>query len=202
MTIDLTDLEPLPAPHTTAVGRRLLAAAEQLFYHRGITAVGVDLLAESARTTKRTLYQRFGSKEGLIVAYLQQRSHRWQVFLLERMRTAAPQNVGAALDTLFAAAEAWARENPRGCAFVNAWAELGAHAEAVRTIRGEKAWMRAMLVRVTGSPRLAREVHLIYEGAQVARAVMEEEAAYREALEVATRLLERGQGFTSGAATA
>ncbi|MGH3368001.1 MAG: helix-turn-helix domain-containing protein, partial [Nocardioidaceae bacterium] len=61
----------------TPAGERLVEAASELFYRRGIRAVGVDLIAEVAGTTKKTLYDRFGSKDGLVVLYLQRRQHRW-----------------------------------------------------------------------------------------------------------------------------
>ena len=49
-----------------------------------------------------------------------------------------------AVRTVFATAAAWARDNPRGCAFVNAWAEISASPEhqALAVIREEKRWMR------------------------------------------------------------
>ena len=57
-------LQPLPA--LTEAGTRLLEAASELFYDRGVRAVGVDLIAETAGTTKKTLYDRFGSKDALV----------------------------------------------------------------------------------------------------------------------------------------
>ncbi|BBJ37693.1 hypothetical protein SSPO_004110 [Streptomyces antimycoticus] len=59
----------MPDPQSlTPAGRRIVAAAEDLFYSRGITAVGVDLIAERAGTTKRTLYNQFGSKDRLVAS--------------------------------------------------------------------------------------------------------------------------------------
>jgi AcrR family transcriptional regulator len=43
--------------------RRLIAAADGLFYGQGIRAVGVDAVAEAAGVTKRTLYYHFASKD-------------------------------------------------------------------------------------------------------------------------------------------
>ena len=60
-------------PALTPAGERLLEAASELFYSRGIRAVGVDLIADVAGTTKETLYDRFGSKDGLVVLYLRRR---------------------------------------------------------------------------------------------------------------------------------
>lgn len=176
--VDLTDLTPMPAPVTTRVGSRILAAAGELFYERGITAVGVDLLAEHADTTKRTLYQRFGSKDGLIAAYLHQRAHSWQTTLLAALTPGMP--APDALDAVFTVAERWAGTNPWGCAFVNAWAELGAtDSSAVSTIRAEKLWMIDLFERILGDATRAAQVHLIYEGAQIRAAVLGDPAAFR-----------------------
>ena len=49
---------------------RILAAARELFYRRGIHAVGVDAIAEAAGTNKMTLYRHFTSKDVLIAACL------------------------------------------------------------------------------------------------------------------------------------
>ena len=52
-----------PPPH-----ERILAAARELFYRRGIH--GVDAIAEAAGTNKMTLYRHFASKDVLIAACL------------------------------------------------------------------------------------------------------------------------------------
>ena len=47
---------------------RIAALAAELFHEHGITATGVDALSKAAGISKRTLYERFGSKDGLVVA--------------------------------------------------------------------------------------------------------------------------------------
>ena len=47
---------------------RVAALAAEQFHEHGITATGVDALSRAAGISKRTLYQRFGIKDGLIVA--------------------------------------------------------------------------------------------------------------------------------------
>src|ERR1700682_178828 len=49
---------------------RILAAAGDLFYRHGIRAVGVEAIAEAARTNKMTLYRHFTSKDELVAEYL------------------------------------------------------------------------------------------------------------------------------------
>ena len=75
-------------PALTPGARRILDAAERLFYAQGIHAVGVEAIAAEAGMTKRTLYNRFGSKEALVEAYLRQRHERWWVRLQERLAVA------------------------------------------------------------------------------------------------------------------
>ena len=56
----------------TAPRDRILAAAGALFYRHGIRAVGVEAIAEAARTNKMTLYRHFASKDELVAQYLRQ----------------------------------------------------------------------------------------------------------------------------------
>ena len=49
---------------------RLLAAAAELFADRGIDAVSVDLVAEAAGRTSGAIYDHFGSKQGMLLALL------------------------------------------------------------------------------------------------------------------------------------
>ncbi len=48
---------------------RLLAAAQYLFYTRG-ASVGVDALLKEAKVARRSLYEHFGGKDGLVAAVL------------------------------------------------------------------------------------------------------------------------------------
>ena len=160
-----------PLPPLTAAGTRLLEAASDLFYDRGVRAVGVDLIAETAGTTKKTLYDRFGSKDALIALYLLRRAHRWREYLLARLaetgRDRGERGTAQVL-IVFDALEAWMGTQRRGCAFVNAYAELGdSDHPAVPVIRAEKAWMRALFDSLTGDVALGAHLHLLYEGALV-----------------------------------
>lgn len=178
-------LQPLPA--MTEAGARLLAVAGDLFYLRGVRAVGVDLIAETAGTTKKTLYDRFGSKDALVALYLLQRAHRWREHLLTRFaETGVASSRGHmsgqgqlgrqektrdreryAVLAVFDALESWVGTQGRGCAFVNAYAELGSQHPALPIIRAEKAWMRALFNTLTGNSNMGAHLHLLYEGTLV-----------------------------------
>ena len=53
------------------VRERILATASDLFYQHGTRAVGVDLVVEKAAVAKTSLYRHFGTKDDLVVAFLQ-----------------------------------------------------------------------------------------------------------------------------------
>jgi AcrR family transcriptional regulator len=166
-------LEPLP--QMTEAGTRLLKAAGRLFFDHGVRAVGVELIAETAGTTKKTLYDRFGSKDALVALYLLRRAHLWREHLLTRLTRPEPLLV-------FDALQEWMGDQPRGCAFVNAYAELGdTDHPAVPVIRAEKAWMRTLFDTLAGDTDLGAHVHLIYEGTLVVLTVGGDPSAFDQA---------------------
>ncbi|MFC8229115.1 TetR/AcrR family transcriptional regulator [Streptomyces sp. NPDC057287] len=154
----------------TPAGRRIVAAAEELFYDRGITAVGVDLIAEHSGVTKRTLYNRFGSKDHLVAAYLVERDRRWRS--LVRAAVDACDDPVEAVTAPFDALRTWSGANTRGCAFTNALAELPDRAHPAYAIAaGQKLWLRNLFEELaTGAGRarpatLATQLLVLHEGA-------------------------------------
>lgn len=181
----------------TPAGRKILEVAGVLFYERGIGAVGVDLIAAEAGTTKKTLYDRFGSKDALVAAYLTRREQRWEEFLDEWMRTRAPESgVGRVLAVLDAE-EAWWGGSRRGCAFVNAHAELGEGDHPGREVLREaklraRAKFTALLAEagIPDAEVLGPRVHLVYEGAMVNLTVGGMPEAFDEAREAIRALVQ------------
>jgi AcrR family transcriptional regulator len=159
----------------TPGARRVLKAAERLFYARGIHAVGVDLIASEAGVTKKTLYDRFGSKDQIVVEYLADRDERWRAFLAHHL-DAASGTPAALVLAVFDASRAWSAEHgPRGCSMVNAHAEISDPAHPAHPIiTGQKRWMLDLFTRLAGdvapqdADRLGRMLMLLHEGALVA----------------------------------
>jgi AcrR family transcriptional regulator len=180
---------PFDVTPLTPAGERLLDAAAELFYRRGIRAVGVDLIAEVAGTTKKTLYDRFGSKDALVALYLRRRAQRWQSFVSEYVERVPPGR-GRVL-AVFDALEEWLAEQDRGCAFVNANAEIGGTGHPGESvIRAEKASMRALFTElVDGADDLGAQLHLLYEGANVAVTAGGQGDGVAQARRAAARLL-------------
>lgn len=188
---------PVLAPLTPGA-RRVLDAASRLFYERGIHAVGVDTIAEEAGVTKKTLYDRFGSKEALVVAYLQHRDARWRDHLtatLDRTPAASTDRVLAVFDAAISWSDA---HSPKGCSAINARAEVGdghdGHPVFPEVAR-QKAWLLevfADLCREAGvddPDATARAMMLLYEGAIVTVGMETFPAPFAVAREVAGSLL-------------
>ncbi|GAA4819042.1 helix-turn-helix domain-containing protein [Streptomyces ziwulingensis] len=195
-----------PRVRMTPAARRVLAAAERLFYAHGIHAVGVDLIAAESGVTKKTLYDRFGSKEQIVVEYLAGRDERWRVFLGGRLDAVPEGEPAARVLAVFDASRAWAAEQgSRGCAMINAHAEIGDPAHpAYPVIAGQKAWMLDLFTTlagqveagdadgVEGAERLARALMLLHEGALVAHGLGVFPEPFARAREEARRLLTGG----------
>src|SRR3954447_13300210 len=109
-------------PTTTAAPRltareRLLLAADELFYAEGVNSVGIDRVIEHAGVAKATLYSAYGSKDGLIRAYLMLRHDR-RVERIMRHVDAAPDPRAKLLAVFDSQAELFATVNWRGCPFL------------------------------------------------------------------------------------
>jgi AcrR family transcriptional regulator len=153
---------------------RLLAAAADLFYRHGIRAVGVEAIAEAARTNKMTLYRHFASKDELVAEYLRQSAKEadacWSQF--ETMHPGDP--LAQLREWLNEMAAHVANVDERGCPIANAAVELPEKDHpARRVIEEAKAAQRSRLVSLCGAAGLsepellAAELQLLLEGARV-----------------------------------
>jgi AcrR family transcriptional regulator len=153
---------------------RILVAAGDLFYRHGIRAVGVESIAEAARTNKMTLYRHFASKDELVAEYLRQ-SAKAADSCWARFAQAHPGDARAQL-------RAWVEEmaahvasnDERGCPLVNAAVELPEKGHpARRVIEEHKIAQRARLIALCAAAGLsepdllADELYLLLEGARV-----------------------------------
>ena len=187
------DLDALPP-----AGRRILASASGLFYAHGIGAVGVEQIALDAGTTKKTIYDRFGSKEGLVTAYLQDRCRTWQQYVtewLDRSTVTGPERV---LEPLHALDE-WIARNDRGCGFVNAYAELAGTGHAgLAVIAEEKRVIRELYARLLTEAGLDRveeratQLSIVHEGFIQQLAAGQHPAAREQAFVLARLVIDAG----------
>ena len=77
---------------------RIVACALDLFHRNGIRGVGVEAIVEAAHTNKMTLYRHFGSKDDLILEYLNYKGRKseeiWAEIEAESPGDAAAQLYG------------------------------------------------------------------------------------------------------------
>jgi AcrR family transcriptional regulator len=153
---------------------RILAAARELFYRRGIHAVGVEAIAEAAGTNKMTLYRHFASKDVLVAACLSELTQEFDVAWDAIAAAHVGDPEGQLLAWLRHMCEFKEHEAERGCALANAAVELpDKDHPARRVIREYKTALRERLIRLCRDARLAEperladEVFLIVEGARI-----------------------------------
>jgi AcrR family transcriptional regulator len=174
---------------------RLLAAADELFYAEGVQSVGIDRIIEHAGVAKASLYNLFGSKEALISAYLESR-HRGA---LDRIKDAVARHRDPRkrlLAVFEAQGEIFAEPGFRGCAIVTATAEVADGSvidTAADQYRAEMLALFTELAREAGAAnpaRLAKQLHLVYDGAGVAARMDHDPSVARTARTVAGAMLD------------
>jgi AcrR family transcriptional regulator len=171
---------------------RALDAAEDLFYRRGVHAVGMDDVRDAAGVSLKRLYQLFPAKEHLVTAFLQRRDRRWRTRLSSFVATAAVADRPLAV---FDWLRSWFSEpDYRGCAWINCFGELGATSAAVAAeVRAHKAGFRQFLHTLVADagrpPALAEQLLLLAEGAIVTSAIHGEPGAADTARTAARRLV-------------
>jgi AcrR family transcriptional regulator len=173
---------------------RIIRAAHDLFYARGIQAVGMDAVRAASGVPLKRLYAQFPSKDALVVEVLHYTTGLWDAGISSAATAAStPREKLLAiydfLGTWFVA------DDFRGCGFINAFGELGAASPAVAEVaRAQKATFRryvAVLVAQLGAPHmLAEQLALLAEGAQTTAAISGEPEAAAVARAAAETLID------------
>jgi len=175
----------------------VLAAADRLFYRHGVQAVGMDMLREHAGVSLRRLYRLYPSKEALVQAYLHERDRRWRSWLRHDVERRCPDPARRPLTVFDALADWFAGDGFRGCALVNASAELGETGAAVqRQAEEHKRAVRAYLAELLADARhpgdaeeAAAQLMLLVDGAIVQASIAGDGQAASRAKAMARRLL-------------
>ena len=176
--------------------QRILETADLLFYTQGIRAVGVDTIAAEIGISKRTLYNHFPSKDELIAAYL-----------AGRFTKAPPSDkppVEQILGSFDRLERGFASKGFRGCAFVNAVAELGPDDPSVRKTalafkESRRLWFRDLLLRldVADAEGLATQLTLLVDGA-IAQDLVRNDPSMARAAKAAAKVLLKNAGVELG----
>jgi AcrR family transcriptional regulator len=163
-----------PAADRLPPRQRILMVARDLFYERGVRAVGVDEIAEAAGTNKMTLYRHFASKDLLVAECLRQFAEQADAEWDSLAAAHAGNPRGELTAWLAAVTDHILAAGGRGCALANTAVELAEKDHPARKVIEEvKRAQRDRLVRlcraaVLHEPEfLADELFLLLEGARV-----------------------------------
>ena len=179
--------------------QKLIDTARDLFYRHGFQGTGVDVIAESANTTRQTLYNHFESKDDLVVEVLKYRDAKWREELRAQTRLRGGDDPIAQLRSIFDVLREWfANEGFAGCLFINAATEFPsinspihqaakANFDAVRDFIAEIATECGF----EDPRRFANKFNIIIEGAIIAELVDRNRDAAELAAELADVLIAR-----------
>ncbi|MEV7933842.1 helix-turn-helix domain-containing protein [Curtobacterium sp. NPDC089185] len=156
--------------------QRVLDAAEELFFTRGIAATPIDAVLERAGVSSATLYRGYPSKEALVAAALDRRHDEWTAAWDRAVERATDDR--ARLLAVFDALDAF-RSTPTGsrwCAFLGTAAEYVDAPQELRTVLDrETDTLRRRLTEAArplvgdGAPALAAQLLLVVSGSLAMR---------------------------------
>lgn len=183
---------------------RILRAAQELFYARGIHATGVAALIEAAHVSPRTFYVHFPTKNALVEEYLRRFESEKSI--------AAEAELGRddllpaqRLLAIFAPVEGDPPALFRGCPFHNAVIEgAGELPEVARLTERHKQAFRDRLVATAAEAgaadpeALGRQLAVIFEGANALAASCNDVRVFADARRAAKTLLDIALGATPG----
>ena len=150
---------------------KVFAVAADLFYRKGIRAVGVEEIVKEAGVAKISLYRNFASKDDLVVAYLEDRNadfwRQWDE-AFSRYEGDPHAQLRAIMTYL---AHRTTQPGYRGCPFINYAAEFPEPAHAGHRVveANKREWRRrlshiAEALEVPRPKQLADGLMLLVEG--------------------------------------
>ena len=180
----------LPAPsrpsRTSDARERIVATAYDLFSRRGIRAVGVDEIIDTAGVAKATLYRHFPSKDDLVLAFLQRREDVWTHGWVEREARARADDPEDQLLAIFDIFDEWFHSDDfEASVFINVLFEMGpshptgqASVHYLENLRGVVAAI-AQEAGLRDPEPFVRSWHILMQGSIVAAAEGDLDAAKR-----------------------
>jgi AcrR family transcriptional regulator len=175
---------------------RILDVAARLFAEHGVHAVGLQQIIDEGGCGKNLLYREFGSKDDLVVAYLQGCRTDWDA-TVERAESAAPEDPGRQLvEIVSEVAEQSVAEGFRGCPLRNAFAEFPdpghpAHQVIVGYYADRQVQLRGLAADAGAADpdTLADRIALIIDGLNANGPVLGRDGAFASSLDFAEELV-------------
>ena len=172
-------------PPTPDAHERILATAYQLFSRRGIRAVGIDEIIDTAGVAKATLYRHFPSKDALVLAFLQRREDVWTHGWVEREARDRADDPEDQLLAIFHIFEEWFRattsRRPSSSTSSSRW-PLAPHRPSQHPLpRGPRGVVATMADQagLRDPEAFARSWHVLMQGSIVCAAEGDLDAARR-----------------------
>ena len=135
----------------------VLDTAEFLFNKQGYTAVGIDLIRDTAGVSKTTIYRHFGGKDGLIEAVLVRRHKRFEdgliaaVAVSNKVISGQDMDIKTASHTRLCAILEWhyrwfTSSHFDGCMFMHALSEFKQNNRKISQIAlDHKVWLGQLI---------------------------------------------------------
>jgi AcrR family transcriptional regulator len=187
--------EVISAPKSR-VRDRIMRTASDLFYRRGIRAVGVDTIASEAGTNKMSFYRSFASKDELVADYLraeEREAWRWW----DETVAAHAGNPRMQAESLFdVLVKNTCTDGSRGCALANAAVEITEPDHPARPVvekyKGEMRRRFRHLARDMGAREpaaLGDSLMLLWEGSYLTRLTLGQHGPVQGAAKAARALI-------------
>lgn len=148
----------------------ILGTAAQLFYKQGYSNTGINQIVEEAGVAKSSLYQHFGTKEDLLLAYLEETGGQTMALLKEvaSKKKHPKDQIVAIFDYL---EELVKQPDFYGCRFLNIVYEMPCNNDYLREkIKAQKDSVRELfsqLLLPLNKQSLADELYTVFEGALI-----------------------------------
>lgn len=178
----------------------IIDTAIQLFAKQGFHATGIDLIAERAKVSKKTMYHHFRSKQELILAALKQHDGLFRNFFMKSVSQISDSPYERLLG-IFDVAEMWFSNNEfYGCMFINAIGEYSSRDTMIRrACQDFKSQMAAFIEELVveagiGDPEpVATALALLLEGSIVTAQVSGSAIAAEQAKAAAKIIVDAAQ---------
>jgi AcrR family transcriptional regulator len=175
---------------------RVVQAAYELYYQKGIQNVGLKEVAEVAGVAYMSLYNNFKSKDDLIVAALEHRISRHRVWLEAIFKETKTSK--ATLLRILERQEDWLRVNEtRGCTLINASVELANSSHPAHQLtRRYKEEVRQVFEKLAKDAKLknpaalSHQLMLLMDGSNVTAVVRSDPSVAKYAYQAAKILVE------------
>jgi len=176
---------------------RLVLTATRLFNENSIHSTGIDQIIAEAGVARRTLYNQFGSKEGLIRAVMQRESNAWFEWLDSELALSDVRDPRQRIIRFFALLGKWfSRSDFKGCSFINA---VGEHPldDCVRPIakahrQANFEYIRGLLggSKISNLDKVADQITILADGATVTAMVTGNHATAETAAHAALAVID------------